>query len=796
MDYLTLHNVVKPTTALIAMRRIGKLLFLVLITGGLLACHHALPTSVRHPTDPWAFRSVLDRQPRMLTLALDSACYAAYDLAHARLYKVWKGGVLMEGAPYTNKKNVQPTSWGTAYWSDSVQQAQWMVESDGDSALSKIINQGYILDGSRIRLKYALVLSSGDTVRVEEEPTFVRDDTGRPGLERVFAASSIPDNATVSLRSRDTTVILNADGPSRWAMYFDPLPPQSPPPLPEAFDHRGRYWMEKSGCFTCHELDEYTVGPPFRQVAARYRGQDDAIPPLIQKVKAGGSGVWGTTMMNAHPQLDDEVIKTMLDYIFTLKSDDDAAYPLPAEAAPSADEKAIATETYPKPGFGSALAGLHPSYDLTTLHRPDFQPRVGGLAFLPDGRLLVTTWDTMGGVYLLDGLEADDPNAITIKRIASGLAEPLGIEVVDGEIFVLQKQELTHLIDQNGDDIIDEYRTVCDGWGVSDDFHEFSFGLVHRDGYFYATLSMAMRLIGDEQQKFDRGRTIKISQDGSYEWVNYGLRTPNGIGLGTDQELFVTDNQGQWLPANKLIHVKQGDYLGMAWGLPDSATAPPVVPPALWLPEDEISNSPSEPVLMQDGPYRGQLLHGDVTHGGIKRDFLEKVDGEYQGAVFRFTQGLEAGVNRLCWGPDGALYVGEVGMVGGWSWQGKQFGLQRMKYNGTPTFEMLAIRAKPKGFEIELTEPLGEKNWQPTDFLVQQWWYQPTQEYGGPKMDLETLRATKLDISEDRTRIYLEIPGLKEEHAVYFRLPEDLRSGSGQGLWSSESWYTLNRIPG
>ena len=101
---------------------------------------------------------------------------------------------------------------------------------------------------------------------------------------------------------------------------------------------------------------------------------------------------------------------------------------------------------------------------------------------------------------------------------------------------------------------------------------------------------------------------------------------------------------------------------------------------------------------MQDGPYKGQMLHGDVTHGGIKRDFLEKINGEYQGAVFRFTQGLEAGVNRLCWGPDGALYVGEVGMVGGWSWKEKQYGLQRMKYNGKPTFEMLAVRAKPQWF--------------------------------------------------------------------------------------------------
>jgi cytochrome c len=286
--------------------------------------------------------------------------------------------------------------------------------------------------------------------------------------------------------------------------------------------------------------------------------------------------------------------------------------------------------------------------------------------------------------------------------------------------------------------------------------------------------------------------------DGNYKWINYGLRQPNGIGIGPDGEIFECENQGEWIPCNKLIHVKEGDYHGMPWGIvPDSVTAPPsIAHPAIYLPEDEIANSPSQPILMQDGPYKGQMLHGDVTHGGIKRDFLEKINGEYQGAVFRFTQGLEAGVNRLCWGPDGALYVGEIGMVGGWSWKEKQYGLQRMKYNGKLTFEMLSVRAKPHGFEIEFTDAIKEEqNIPATDFLVQQWWYLPTADYGGPKIDLQKLNIRRISISKDRRRVFLEIPGLKKEHIVYFRLPEYMQSASGQLLWSSEAWYTLNNIP-
>jgi cytochrome c len=308
---------------------------------------------------------------------------------------------------------------------------------------------------------------------------------------------------------------------------------------------------------------------------------------------------------------------------------------------------------------------------------------------------------------------------------------------------------------------------------------------------------MAMRLMSTEKQKPDRGKTLKIRRDGSYESINYGLRTPNGIGLGIDDEIFVTDNQGEWLPANKFIHVKKGDYHGMRWGLPDSLPeTTPVALPAIWLPEDEIANSPSEPVMMRDGPYKGQMLHGDVTHGGIKRDFLEKISGEYQGAVFRFTQGLEAGVNRMRWGPDGALYIGGVGMVGGWSWKEKKYGLQRMLYNGKPTFEMLAVRARSNGFEIEFTEPIQERRIiTPSDILVEQWWYFPTPNYGGPKMDKEQLTVKSMSISKDRKHIQLEIPGLKKEHVIYLRLPNNLLSVSGNKIWSTETWYTLNNIP-
>ncbi|WP_339675080.1 c-type cytochrome [Cyclobacterium marinum] len=748
--------------------------------------------------DPWAFRSVLDKKPRMLTLAFDTANFAAYDLGKGELYKVWNGGVIKEGTVFTNKKNIQPTSWGLPYFEEGKLFNQWQVKKNGAPVSMKVKYKGYVILNEQITLNFDLVLPSGETIHVEEQPEFNLAEDGSIEFMRKF---------TVNNKSKDLEVILHQESNAENFIsiadqeviidHFQPVSKQEKPAIAEGYDHLGILWMENSDCYTCHEEEHAMVGPSFKQIATRYEKNAANISLLTRKIINGGSGVWGNTPMNPHPDLKEKEITTILDYVFTFR--------------PKGEEKSI-TNNKPKsirkikadplplkPGFGAPLEGVHPSYDLTVLHNDDFQPRVGGLAFLPDGRLLVSTWDSIGGIYAMEGVTGPDPKKIKIQRIASGLAEPLGMEVVDGEIYVLQKHELTKLIDHDGDGVMDEYKVICDGWGVRDDFHEFAFGLVYQKEHFYITLSMAMRLLSTERQLPDRGRTLKISKDGSIERLDYGLRTPNGIGVGPNDQLFLTDNQGQWLPANKLIHVQKGNYNGMAWGLSEEEeeNPPKASPPAIWLPDNEIGNSPSEPILMKDGPYKGQLLHGDVSNGGIKRDFLEMVDGQYQGAVFRFSQGFSAGVNRLVWGPDGALYVGEVGMVGGWSWKENQYGLEKISYNGKSTFEMLSIKAKPEGFEIEFTEALDQKNFDTVidKMVLQQYRYEATAAYGGPKLDLVTLKPQEVLLADDGMKIDLKIDGLKENHVVYFNLPVDLKSTNGNALWSSEAWYTLNKIP-
>ncbi len=452
------------------------------------------------------------------------------------------------------------------------------------------------------------------------------------------------------------------------------------------------------------------------------------------------------------------------------------------------------------PGDGIPLEDVHPSFDLFQARPHNFEPKVGGIDFLSDGRMLVCTWEPEGPVYLIENWQSGDSTAIKMKKIASGLAEPLGLKVVNDEIYVLQKQELTKLIDHDGDDIIDEYRTHSDDWKVSANFHEFAFGLVYKEGYFYATLATAILPGGASAQPQipDRGKVVRISKkDGTTDFMAHGLRTPNGIGIGVDNEIFVADNQGDWLPASKIVHVTEGAFFGSRSVDPEGTKDMEEKLPVVWLPQDEIGNSPGTPMYIDKGPYAGQMIHGEVTHGGVKRVYVEKVNGNYQGVVFRFIQGLEAGVNRIIWAPDGSLVVGGVGAPGNWGHSGKLwYGLQRLQFNEKSTFEMLSVSARTNGFEIEFTEPLAkDQEITASDLGIEQWYYKPTIEYGGPKLGLESLQAKNVQLSSDRKTLSFELPGIQPNHMVYFKLNNALKSASGQSLWTTEAWYTLNEIP-
>ncbi|MFI7578641.1 family 16 glycoside hydrolase [Micromonospora sp. NPDC049497] len=466
---------------------------------------------------------------------------------------------------------------------------------------------------------------------------------------------------------------------------------------------------------------------------------------------------------------------------------------------------------FDSPGDGLPLNGVHPSYTLTNLRPSGFQPKVTGMDWLADGRMVISTWGGSdqsgssqdGEVHILSNTGGSTgPGSVTTKKIAGGLKEPMGLKIVDGVVYVSEKQKLTRLVDTNGDEVADQLQTVAT-WPYGGNFHEFAFGLLYQAPYFYLNLSVSINYGGnttDPQPAPNRGTTIKVHKDtGALSYVAGGLRTPHGIGWGPENGIFVTDNQGGWLPSSKLLHVKQDRFFNHYMNPAGPFDTRPVTPPVLWMPQNEIANSPSGLVTVPSGTYAGQLLIGDVTYGGLQRAFLEKVDGEYQGALFRMTQGLEAGISEVHMGPNGAVYVGGLGAGGNWGQSGKlQYGLQKLTPNSTSTFDILAMRATTTGFELEYTQPVSTETAADlaARYKVKQWRYQPTAGYGGPKIGEETLTVSAATLSTDRKKVSLTVPGRKAGHVVYVRSPRPFTSTTGASLWSTEAWYTLNAIPG
>ncbi len=465
------------------------------------------------------------------------------------------------------------------------------------------------------------------------------------------------------------------------------------------------------------------------------------------------------------------------------------------------------------------LATVHPSYDLVDIRPPAFQPQVTGMQLLPDGRLLVLTHEPVfnkpvvpGNLYVVDGVGGKSSTGVTFKKVASNVYCGTGLLAQDGGIFITEKMRLTEILGlDQGEIVLDtainevpgKYRTIY-RYGWDNNYHQFAFGPLYRveadgKGYFYVGLSTGITV--DVNKSKNRASLIKISKEtGTAEIVLSGIRTPNGLSFGPGGEIFETDNQGEWLPSSKLNNLRPGRFYGFpnAAGGQFDKVAPS--PPAIWMPHEIVSASPADPTYLLEGPYAGQFLIGDVRFGGLQRCFLEKVNGEYQGAIFKFSGGLETAINHIVIGPDGVIYLGGMGAQASpfWTWAGakgpKYFGLNKLQPNHKPTFDFLAVRSMgPDKIELQFTEPIDASAATPANYDVKTWTYQPTAAYGGPPIGTAIRSVTSAILTAGGDGVTLGVSGLKTGDVVYVKV-KSIVSKSGRPLWTNEAWYTLNQF--
>lgn len=487
-------------------------------------------------------------------------------------------------------------------------------------------------------------------------------------------------------------------------------------------------------------------------------------------------------------------------------------------------------------------------YRLTTIPTPEgIHIEGGGVLALPDGSIAICT--RRGDVWIIENPTMANNHKPNFRKFASGLHEPLGLAYHDGALYTAQRGELTKLIDTNGDRIADEYQTIY-AWPISTHYHEYSFGpVLAPDNSFFVTANVAF---GNEEwwrgesKAPWRGWTMKIHEDGKLEPWATGMRSPAGYGLIGD-ELFYSDNQGDWMGSGGIWHLPKGVFTGHPAGLrwsehkdsPVSLTEkqfynkidkrqvkksgryvkpenimneenpdflykikesfPELQLPAVVLPHGILGISNSEIKVDKTdgkfGPFSGQVLVGDMGQSKIMRVVLEKVKGEYQGVAFDFRSGFQSGVMRMDFDNNGNLFVGETNR--GWGSAGTtNSGLQYLTWTGQIPFEMKTVRAKPDGFEIEFTMPVDRETAENLDnYKGKSYIYKYHAAYGSPQTNIEEIKLKGVKVSDDGMKVRVVTDQLRQYYVHEMTLHGVKSKVSGNVTLHPSFYYTLNNIP-
>tara|TARA_Y100001934_G_scaffold265646_1_gene344060 strand:- start:17019 stop:19346 length:2328 start_codon:yes stop_codon:yes gene_type:complete len=428
---------------------------------------------------------------------------------------------------------------------------------------------------------------------------------------------------------------------------------------------------------------------------------------------------------------------------------------------------------------------------------------VTGMDFMENGDLVVCTW--IGDVYIIKNA-TKKVQAARYLKYATGLCEPMGVAVREGEIYVGLKNELAKLTDTDNNGTADLIERVHAGWTYTGHYNAFSYGPVLDKNNDFVLANAGHSAHWNTKYA---GWGFRIAADGSkLTPICSGFREPNGIGVfGPDRDVFITDNQGAWVGACRMDHVAPGKFHGHPSGWPSKEAEygkhTKMDPPAIWFPYKLARSTTGLAEITSDefGPFKGQLMVGDFQNAIVTRVQLEKVNGDYQGAVWPFLKRFQSGVNRLAFGPDGKLYVG--GCQRTWaSIAVRPFALERVSFTGHLPFEVQEVHVKTDGFELTFTKPVDpETAGDPESYDVLQYNYKYHASYGSPEFDHDgkkdsatSIDVTAAEVAQGNKSVRLRVKGWKTGYVTMVR-SLDVRSRRDEKLENNTFWYTLNALP-
>ncbi len=417
-------------------------------------------------------------------------------------------------------------------------------------------------------------------------------------------------------------------------------------------------------------------------------------------------------------------------------------------------------------------------FAVDVLTPPDSNPwlaqlRFTGLDFLPDGKMAVSTWD--GDVWLVESVP--ETKKLRWQRIATGLFQPLGLKVVEGDIYLTCRDQLVVLRDLNGDRETDFYECLNNDHQVTEHFHEFAMGLqTDAEGRFYYAKSgrHALKAIVPHH-----GTLLRVSQDGTQtEILATGFRAANGVCMNPDGSFVVTDQEGFWNPKNRINWVTldpsgKPNFYGNMFGYTDvtDSSDAAMVPPLCWI-TNEFDRSPAELLWVESpkwGALDGSLLNLSYGTGKVFLVPHEKAGPNMQGGMIELPiPAFPTGVMRGRFNAtDGQLYL-----CGMFAWAGSATqpgGLYRLRTTGQPAHLPLGLHATQAGLKLTFAESLDPAALDSPQVKIKTWSLKRTANYGSKHFDEKRLEMQKTTLSEDGQTLTIQCADLQPTWGMEIR---------------------------
>jgi mono/diheme cytochrome c family protein len=404
--------------------------------------------------------------------------------------------------------------------------------------------------------------------------------------------------------------------------------------------------------------------------------------------------------------------------------------------------------------------------------------RVAALAFFRDNRrAAAVTFE--GDVWIVSGFDRN-LRRLEWRRFASGLYEPLGVEVVDETVYAHSRDGIVRLQDLNGNGEVDFYESFSNLAVQSIESREFPLGFAARPGggFFLSrggALDMGPRtaqpiMPGFRAGSRHSGSILEVSADGSrLETYASGLREPF-IGVHPTQGIVTaSDQEGNFVPATPIFIVPRGGYHGVP------ATAhreeiPPETPPILWIPHNIDQSGASQVWTTEDalGFDGDALIHLSYGRPAAYRVYIDDAGSATQGALVMLLKDFPAPLlNGRFNSRDGSLYLAGFQIWGSRATEWVTFG--RLRYTGLPSPFPSAVRSGKQGVVIRFAHPLDPEVTTDLDrFQVRRWNYRRTAQYGSGHYTLagepgqEVVPVAEAHLSADQRSLLLLVADMRE----------------------------------